>query len=244
MKDPHKHIDMDLKGKGIVLEIEEHRVGFSLAFILIFTGSFLFLAVLNVLPDPTAQWNEEHGGTPVPEYSQPSSVASTTSSAQGNTATTSVAAFYEQPVRIVIDSISLDVAVSNPTSTNVGVLDSWLLKGAVRYPTSALLGQFGTVLLFGHSSYLTIPGDQPYKTFDGIQNLRTGDEISVYSSTKEYRYRVTGVRQANVNDQNTSTIELPSNGQFLTLITCDSFATKSDRFVVTAQFVGTYSLAS
>jgi LPXTG-site transpeptidase (sortase) family protein len=81
--------------------------------------------------------------------------------------------------------------------------------------------------------------NQAYKTFNGIQKLKNGATVSVYSGTTEYRYKVTGVRLANATED---VVELPTNGKFLTLVTCDSFGTKSDRFVVTAEFEGEYSL--
>ena len=138
----------------------------------------------------------------------------------------------EAPVRIVAKDIRLDVSVSNPTTTDVEELDKELLHGGVRYPTSAMLGENGTVLLFGHSSYLPIVHNQNYKAFDGIQNLKPGEVVSVYSATQEYRFAVTGVRVANAQQD---VVDLPSDAQYLTLVTCDSFATKSDRYVVTAK---------
>lgn len=143
----------------------------------------------------------------------------------------------QEPTRIVINKEHIDLIVSNPSSTDVDVLDQALLKGAVRYPTSGLLGVDGTVLLFGHSSYLPIVHNQAYKSFDGIQNLTEGDIVSVYAGATEYRYSVTGVRIANANED---VVELPQVGKHLALVTCDSFATKSNRFVVTADFVGEY----
>ena len=236
---------MDLNKHGILHEIEERSAGFSLTFIGVFTVVFIFLSIIGAVPDPSAKWNEEHGGAPIAETPAPAVIAATaTTSTSANSSVTRVVAATELPVRIVIDTIQLQATISNPTSTDIDVLDNGLLTGAVRYPTSAALGQNGTVLLFGHSSYLPVVHNQAYKTFDGIQNLKTGDEISVYSSTKEYRYRVVGVRKANANDTSSDTIDLPNDAQYLTLITCDSFATKSDRFVVTADFVGTYSLTS
>ena len=62
------------------------------------------------------------------------------------------------------------------------MLDDALTQGAVHYPTSAPLGIDGTVLLFGHSSYLPVIIHQYYKTFDGIQDLKDGETVSVYSS--------------------------------------------------------------
>ena len=147
----------------------------------------------------------------------------------------------ESPVRVVAKNIGLDVAVVNPSSTNVATLDQALTSGAVRYPTSAMLGVRGTVLLFGHSSYLPVVYHQYYKTFNKIQDLHVGAIVSVYSSGTEYRYAVSGVRVANATED---VVELSTTGKRLVLVTCDSFSQKTSRFVVTADFVGTYSLAN
>ena len=111
----------------------------------------------------------------------------------------------------------------------------------MRYPTSAKLGEEGTVVLFGHSSYLPIVHNQTFKTFTGIQTLKKGETISVYSDTREYRYAVTGVELA---DASQDVVELAQRGKYLTLVTCDSFSKKTSRFIVTAELVGTYLLAS
>src|ERR1035437_138687 len=54
------------------------------------------------------------------------------------TSTLAIAAVVEQPTKIEIPAISLSATISNPTSTVIATLDQELLKGAVRYPTSAL----------------------------------------------------------------------------------------------------------
>jgi LPXTG-site transpeptidase (sortase) family protein len=83
--------------------------------------------------------------------------------------------------------------------------------------------------------------NQNYKAFDGVQNLKVGDTVSVYSGSLEYRYSVTGMKVADATED---VVELPSAGKHLVLVTCDSFAQKTNRFVVTADFVGTYSLGN
>ena len=187
-----------------------------MTFILLFVLMYGFMAAVDALPDPTNA--PSHSSVVATAPAQP-----------------------EAPVRVVASDINLDVTVANPTSTNVDVLDADLLSGAVRYPTSAELGVDGTVLIFGHSSYLPIVHNLAYKTFDGIQNLKTGQIISVYSGDREYRYSVSGIKLA---DATQDVVELSTNGKHLVLVTCDSFAQKTNRFVVTADFVGTYSLAS
>jgi sortase A len=146
----------------------------------------------------------------------------------------------EFPVKIEIPAINLSTTVSNPTSTVIKTLDEELLKGAVRYPTSALLGEMGNVVLFGHSSYLPVVINQAYKAFNDIQKLTVGDVVIVYSSGTAYTYAVRTVEKESTN---TAGIPLKVDGRVLTLSTCDSFGAKSDRFVVTADFVESHSIS-
>ncbi len=209
---------MDSSNRGAIAQIAERPVMFTVVFFAFFILTLLFLAAVGATPDaPT-----------------PSTEPQTTNVAVTNSGTP------EAPVRIVASTIGLDIVVQDPTTTDITTLDADLLQGAVHYPTSADLGVNGTVLIFGHSSYLPILNDQEYRTFDGIQNLKEGDIVSVYSVTTEYRYSVISVKVANATDD---FIPLPSDGMYLTLVTCDSFASKSNRFIVMADFVGSYALA-
>ncbi|MHB8710633.1 MAG: sortase [Minisyncoccota bacterium] len=148
----------------------------------------------------------------------------------------------EFPTSITIPAIKLAATIANPNTTDTTMLDRSLLKGAVRYPTSAKLGETGNVVLFGHSSYLPVVGNQAYKTFNGIQKLVAGDIITVYSPNRAYTYQVRSMSKESAASG--AGIDLAVSGQVLTLVTCDSFATKSDRFVVTADFVESHSIPS
>jgi LPXTG-site transpeptidase (sortase) family protein len=152
-----------------------------------------------------------------------------------------VAEMPEDPLRLHIEKIGLDVVVANPVSTDIAVLDRELLKGAVRYPTSARLGEDGNVVLFGHSSYLPIVHNQAFKAFNGIQTLVPGDRITVESEGRTYEYRVLSVTEQKAES---GVIPLAVTGRILTLATCDTFGAKSDRFVVTAELVESHALLS
>ncbi|HEY5383104.1 MAG TPA: sortase [Candidatus Paceibacterota bacterium] len=221
------HTPRQKNNRGVVVEISEHPVAFAAAFLAFFFFSLIFLSAVGATPDPI---------TDTSSNAVPQSGAEVTQ-------TNNAPANPESPVRVVAKDVGLDVTVVNPTSTNVDDLDQDLTLGAVHYPTSAPLGVNGTVLIFGHSSYLPVVIHQYYKTFDGIQDLKTGQIISVYSGTTEYRYSVTGVRVADSTDSADNQIPLPSDNKYLTLVTCDSFAATSNRFIVTADFVGAYALA-
>lgn len=154
--------------------------------------------------------------------------------------TSTQAVVSELPMKIEIPVISLAATVANPTTTVIAALDEELKSGAVRYPTSAKLGETGNVVLFGHSSYLPVVLNQAYKTFNGIQKLVAGDVITVYSSDTAYTYRVRSVSKESTNDAG---IPLTVAGRVLTLSTCDSFGAKTDRFVVVADFVESHSIS-
>jgi LPXTG-site transpeptidase (sortase) family protein len=192
---------------------------FALTFVALFALSFTFLAMVDALPEPLT--TEVEAAETQPEQTE------------------SAILFAEAPTRITARSIGMDNQVLNPISSDIATLDEALLKGTIRHPQSAMLGVDGTVLLFGHSSYLPIVRNQNYKAFNGIQKLKQGEVVSVYSATTEYRYTVSSVRLANAEED---VVELPSNGKYLTLITCDTFGKKASRFIVTAEFAGAYAL--
>ncbi len=199
-----------------------HKVGYSVVTLLIFFVSVSVLATLDLIP--------ERKSTP----------ALTASVMEAVTPPQSVVA-PELPVSIEIARIGLKTSVLNPTRTDVATLDAALNDGAVRYPTSAKLGADGNVILFGHSSYLPVINNPAFKAFNEIQKLTKQDRIIVKGETHTFVYQVESVTSA---DAGVDGIPLTVEGKMLTLATCDSFGTKSDRFIVTARFVESYPNAS
>jgi len=145
-------------------------------------------------------------------------------------------AVTESPTRIVIDKIGVDATVSNPNTTNVTTLDEYLKTGAVRYPSSGLLG-VGNMYIFGHSTSIAIVHNQAYKTFNGLKDLKNGDVIKVYGASIIYKYIVTAVTLV---DQNKALVEFGNNKNMLTLSTCNTFGAKGERYVVEADFAGIF----
>lgn len=199
--------------------VYEEKWSFFCFFVTIFVVSVVVLARLDLLPSVpvkvSARTETEKTNVPVPEVP-------------------------ELPLAITIPAINLSVSIANPATTDTATLDEELLKGAVRYPTSAKLGEDGNVVLFGHSSYLPIVGNQAYKTFNGIQKLVVGDSITVSSLSVAYTYRVRSVSKESAES---AAIPLSVAGKVLTLSTCNSFAQKTDRFVVVADFVESHAVS-
>ncbi len=138
----------------------------------------------------------------------------------------------EAPAHIEIPKVGVASVVLNPTDPAPAKLDLDLAKGAIQYPGSPNLGEQANVLLFGHSSYLPIVHNQAYRAFNEIQNLVAGDEIYVYGQKYVYIYKVLEEHKAN---SLATEIPLEATGYKLTLVTCDTFEAKTDRFIVTAE---------
>ncbi len=141
----------------------------------------------------------------------------------------------ELPTRLMIPGAEIDFGVVHPKTADIPVLDQSLSDGVVHYPASALLGEDGNVLLFGHSSHLRYVRNPAFKALTGIENVAAGDEVLVAGERNEYVYRAESLRLANKNEElvDFST----TDGQRLTISTCNTFGEKDDRYVLTAVFV-------
>ena len=197
--------------KSLTKIIWENKVSFILYFFIIFSITFAVLYLFD--------WVPSEFDTVVGRYPENDSAVSRNG---------------EIPVEVKIPEVGIDAQVYNPDSTSTDALDSYLAKGAVRYPGSGLLGGVGNVFIFGHSTSLAVVHNQAYKTFVGLKNLKQGDKISVFSDNNEYIYSVTSVRM-----DKASNIEVVFDvkNRMLTLTTCNTFAAKEDRYIVQAQFV-------
>jgi len=143
------------------------------------------------------------------------------------------------PLKIIFDTLDKEVVVLNPTSRAVSDLDTALLSGAVRHPDSADFNTAGNIFILAHSSYLPNVFNKNFQAFNGIQNLTWGDKIRLQSEDMEYVYRVDKVYKAKTAE--VFVPETPGESK-LTLATCNSFATKDDRFMVESTLVGSYPI--
>lgn len=143
------------------------------------------------------------------------------------------------PSRLRIPAIDLDLPVLNPQTRDIAKLDEVLKDGPARYVDSALLGEKGNVLIFGHSSHLPVVHNPMYKAFNRVPDLVEGDSIEVEGEGKVYTYRVLAVRSVDAEE---GIIDLSREGNRLTIVTCDTLTSKSARFVVDAELIGSYEL--
>lgn len=145
------------------------------------------------------------------------------------------------PVRISIPTIGIDTTIVTPESTDVAVLDRALLTGAVHYPSSVKAGEKGTMLIFGHSSYLPVVHNKAFQAFNELGKLHQSEIITIYTTTHAFDYRVESVELARAED---TAIYFASEESLLTLATCNNFGSKDERWVASARYVGKRPLAS
>ncbi len=136
-----------------------------------------------------------------------------------------------RPTKITIDKINVESEIQHPTQVAVSALDAALKKGVVHYPGSGRPGDDRRMFLFGHSSRLPVVQNQAYKSFNGLEELDVGDEISVESGGDTYVYQVSSVR---VVDKDEALVSFADSEDGLTLSTCTTFGSKENRVVVEA----------
>ncbi len=142
------------------------------------------------------------------------------------------------PVKIYIEDLNKTLKVDNPTSTDIELLNKGLKKAVLRYPGTATLDALnGNTIIFGHSSHL--PQDRVfnpmYRAFNDIEKLKKGARIVVIGDDgAKYIYRVSKIWKAKAGEDS---IYVKTGQKKLTLVTCDNFGAKEDRWIVEADFV-------
>ncbi len=139
------------------------------------------------------------------------------------------------PVMIKIPALGKTLKVRNPSSTKISELNKGLKKAVLRYPGTGYLNENSrNMIIFGHSSHL--PTDmvfnKMYRAFNGIEKLKYGSVIKLYNNSgRVYQYKVVKVIKVKASH---ARIPINTSKKTLTLITCDNFGAKEDRWVVTA----------
>ncbi len=213
--------------KDIIFYIRENPLQFFGVFFVVVFFSYLFLYIVDFYPEPKEQTAVEESEldeiTPDRDILSGVEVTSDTSK-EVNTQS------GELPIKITFESLSRTVTVLNSASADLATLEADLQKGVIRHPDSVKLGEKGNVVILGHSSYLPNVMNKNYQAFNGIQDLMWGDTIRVASLDKVYVYRVERVYKATTDE----VVPVEGNEKTLTLVTCNVFGAKEDRYILEA----------
>jgi len=155
---------------------------------------------------------------------------------------TVVSSWFEEPVHLehqVRNNIT-DYRLSIP---ELGIDNAWVNIGGenlkeklIHYPDTALPGQMGNAVVFGHSVLPQFFNPKNYLTiFSTLHTLDSGDEIILDYDGIKYRYLVEKLFEVPPTD--VSVLEQRYDSRYLTLITCSPPGTYLRRLIVRARLV-------
>lgn len=114
----------------------------------------------------------------------------------------------------------------------IGSMD--LKKSLIHYPQTALPGQVGNAVIFGHSVLPQFYNPKSYLAiFSTLHTLKIGDQILINYDGSNYKYLVSEMYEIKPDDF--SVLEQRFDSKVLTLITCSPPGTYLRRLVVEAE---------
>lgn len=132
-----------------------------------------------------------------------------------------------------IDSYLLSIPKLSIEDAYVSTKDYNLADHLVQYFGTALPGENGTAVIFGHSTIPSWFNPKDYKTiFATMHKIKNGDEILVNVENKTYKYKVFSILVTSPKDVNI--LSQSFDNSYLTLVTCTPPGTIWKRLVVRA----------
>jgi sortase A len=118
----------------------------------------------------------------------------------------------------------------------VSLFDEDLSKHLVQYPQTALPGQLGSPVIFGHSTLPQFFDPKKYTTiFSNLPKVKPGSDIFVKYKDTEYTYRIT--RTLEVKPSELWVLKQNYNAKTIKVITCVPPGTTLRRLVVEASLI-------
>lgn len=125
--------------------------------------------------------------------------------------------------------ISIPILKIKDAVVDIGSMD--LKKSLIQYPQTALPGQPGNGVIFGHSVLPQFFNPKSYFTiFATLYRLKPGDEVFVDYDNIHYKYLVEDMYEVQPTDL--SVLEQRFDGRYMTLVTCSPPGTYLRRLVV------------
>lgn len=159
-----------------------------------------------------------------------------------NSAPTTPVVDKNAPPEINISKINVNAPIIfDNTTVNEAAFQKSLQNGVVHYPQTAVPGEVGNVVIFGHSSgQWWAPGDYKF-IFTLLDKLQFNDKIFVDYKGTRYIYRVNEI--STVLPTEVSVLNQGAN-KTLTLITCTPVGTSTKRLIVRAEQISPKSQAN
>jgi len=107
-----------------------------------------------------------------------------------------------------------------------------LQGGVAQYKGTAKPGEGSNIFIFGHSSYYWLDPGKYKEIFKNLEDIKVGDDISVWYKSKEYKYKVSSTEVVEPTDVS---VLAPTKNEQLTLMTCVPPGTTEKRLIVIAK---------
>lgn len=128
----------------------------------------------------------------------------------------------------------LSIPKLNIKGAAVSNQDNDLSKHLVHFGGTAIPGEKGNAVIFGHSTLPQLFNPKDYKTiFATAYKLEAGDEIFIQVQNAAYKYRVLNITI--VDPEDTSIFEQNITDSFITLVTCTPPGTTWKRLIIKAK---------
>lgn len=140
----------------------------------------------------------------------------------------------DQPKNLAVKQYSLSIPKLNIDNAKVVVGGEDLTKSLVHFLPRSLPGEYGNVIIFGHSTLPQLFNTKDYKTiFTYLVSLDKSDKIYIKINGVRYEYEVYDMLV--VNPDKVSVLEQRTDASYLTLVTCVPPGTYWKRLVVRAK---------
>lgn len=147
--------------------------------------------------------------------------------------------FPNKPQKKVVTPVNtyrLSIPKLRIKDANVVIAGDDLKKSLIHYGGTALPGEYGNTVIFGHSTLPQLYDPENYTTiFSLLPTLKVGDEIFVTYDGITYKYAVVEMTVHKPDDL--STLEQRFDDRYLTLVTCVPPGTYWERLSVRAKLV-------
>ncbi|OGG14012.1 hypothetical protein A2773_00520 [Candidatus Gottesmanbacteria bacterium RIFCSPHIGHO2_01_FULL_39_10] len=135
---------------------------------------------------------------------------------------------------LTIKEYALSIPKLNIKNAKVIIGGDDLKKSLVHYLPQSVPGEYGNVVIFGHSTLPQLYDPKNYTTiFTYLPSLEKGDKIQVFIGEEQYEYETYDIFV--VNPEEVSVLEQSNDASYLTLITCVPPGTYWKRLIVRAK---------
>lgn len=140
------------------------------------------------------------------------------------------------PAIVKVNHYTISLPQIGLSNVSVEVYGTDLKKNAIQYPGTALPGELGNPVIFGHSTLAQLyKAQDPLSIFNPLPKAHEGDSILLSYDGLTYRYIIRDIRE--VKPTQIEVLNQRYDRRELTLITCVPLGTYLRRLVIRAELV-------